>query len=563
MKHARRITGIAILLLCCALSIDGQTPAPQMPTGIPMPGVPTAVQPVNADAFSAIEGRVIAADTGAPLRGANVHISGSGSRTADINRTGRTDRAGRYRFDDVVPGPYMVFASRTGFVQMRAGQKHPLERVSPLSLPPSQTERLDFALPRGGVVAGRLTDQTGEPLAGIQMVTLRVAYSPHGERLGRGGQMSQSDDRGEFRVAGLSPGIYVLGAQYRSNEAGENLLTTYYPGTTNPHEAVRFRIGLSEQVRANFSMLEGRLVRISGHIRSSDGKPLQNARIRLRTDTAEFVQGGRIEEPSGEFEFAGIAPGEYFLDVSRGSMGGMPDFFKQTEFASMKLVVGTEDLTGLVITTGAGATVTGRVIYEGLAAAPVLPPKVWVRLEIVNGPPGMRPPASDENNGAIAQDGTFTMKGGYGTGLFRVYQPGWAVKSVILNGVDITDVPYDSSRGNIKDLEIVMTDKRPELIGTVTNALGKPANRYAVVVFPSNLPEGAVPGRFLRLLSPRADGTFRIDNLPSGGYLAAALEAVNQDAQWDPAFREAIRDRATAFHVSPGQITKLELTLIE
>jgi hypothetical protein len=309
-------------------------------------------------------------------------------------------------------------------------------------------------------------------------------------------------------------------------------------------------------------MREQMLVRVAGQIRTSDGTPLHNARITLRSDVL-FVKGDRIEDASGRFEFSGVAPGEYTLDVSRSGTAGMPDFFKQTEFASVKLAVGTEDVTGLVITTGPGGTVAGRVIYQRSTSAPVTPAQVWVRAEIVDGPPGMRPPASDQSNGAIAQDGTFTMKGGFGKMLFSVFQPGWSMKSVMHKGVDITDVPYDSSRGDIKDLEIVMTDLRQEVIGRVTDPLGKPAAQYAVVVFPINLPEGAVPGRFIRVLSPRPDGTFGINNLPSGDYLAAAFAAIYQDSQWDPGFREAITPRSTAFRLSPGETVTLELTLIE
>jgi large repetitive protein len=556
---------VAIPMIFVALGVAAaQTPAPQTPTRTTAPGIGQSATPENADAFSSIEGRVIAADTGTPLRGASVRISGTGARTAMINKTAVTDRQGRYRLDDVVPGPYMIFASRPGFVQMRAAQKHPLERVAMWTVPSSTTDRLDFALPRGGVIAGRLTDQNGEPLEGIRMITFRVIHQPHGDRLSRGTPMhSQTDDRGEFRVAGLSPGIYLLSAEIQSNETGHNLVTTYYPGTTDRHEAGRLKIGLSEQVNASFSMWEGRLVRISGQIRASDGTPLHNARLALRTHAEEFGRTGRVEDPSGQFEISGVAPGDYILDVSRSGPGGMPDFFKQAEFASIKLSVGTEDLTGLVITTGTGLTVAGRVIYEGAASPTAPPPRVFVRTEVLDGRPGMRPPASDETNGMIAQDSTFTIKGGYGKMLFNVFQPDWMMKSVMLNGIDITDVPYDSSRGNIKDLEIVITDKKQELIGTVTDALGKTAHRYAVVVFRSNLPEGAVPGRFIRLLSPQPDGMFRINNLPSGDYLAAAVETAEQDSQWDPAFREALKPRSTPFRLSPGQTTKIELALIE
>ncbi len=556
-----RLGAIPLIVVATGI-VAAQTSAPQLPTRTSEPGVGRLEQFDNTDRYSSLEGRVIAADTGVPLRWATVRINGSGRTTASINRTAVTDRQGQYRFDDVVPGAYMIFASRPGFVQMRARQKHPLERVQMWTVPSGATDRLDFALPRGGVISGRLTDESGEPLSGIRLMTLRVTHQPNGDRISPSTPMqSQSDDRGDFRVAGLSPGVYLLAAEFQANESGDDLVTTYYPGTTNRHEAGRFNIGLGEHVNVSFAMQERRLVRIAGHVRTSHGTSLQNARITLRSDEL-FVKGDRTDA-SGRFDFPGVAPGDYVLDISPSGPGGMPDFFKQAEFASIKLSVNTEDLTGLLVTTGVGLTVAGRVIYEGTSSAPVLPPRVSVRAEIVDGRPGMRPPASDETNGAIAKDGTFTMKGGYGRVLFSVFQPGWALKSVTLNGVDITDVPYESSRGNIKDLEILMTDKRQELIGTVVDAFGKPATRYAVMVFPRKLPEGAVPGRFIRLLSPQPDGMFRINNLPSGDYLAAAVETIYQDGQWNPELREAITPRATPFHLAPGQTQQLELSLIE
>ena len=106
---------------------------------------------------------------------------------------------------------------------------------------------------------------------------------------------------------------------------------------------------------------------------------------------------------------------------------------------------------------------TGRVIYERSTSDPVTAAKArctwncrWAARDAVA---GVRP-----KNGAIADDGTFTMKGGYGR-CSSAFSARLAVKSVTLNGVDITDVPYDASRGNIKDLEIVMTDKRQQLLG--------------------------------------------------------------------------------------------------
>ncbi len=66
----------------------------------------------------------------------------------------------------------------------------------------------------------------------------------------------------------------------------------------------------------------------------------------------------------------------------------------------------------------------------------------------------------------------------------------------MLDGVDITDVPYDTARGSTDRLEIVVTDQRQHVSGRVVDALGRPASRFVVITFPGDLKEGAVPGRF-------------------------------------------------------------------
>ena len=101
----------------------------------------------------------------------------------------------------------MISASRAGFVAMHAGQKRPNDRGTYWDVAPGQVQQLDFALPRGSVIFGRLTDDAGEPLAGIHVTILRVFYSGNGARLRPWTSMpytNGTDDRGEFRVAGLS-----------------------------------------------------------------------------------------------------------------------------------------------------------------------------------------------------------------------------------------------------------------------------------------------------------------------------------------------------------------------
>ncbi len=566
MSCVRRFAGIASLLLCGLVNAPAQTQAPQMPTTTSMPGMAPTVKTTPPDALSTLQGRVIVAETGRALHRARVRLSGTGNANAGLRRETLTNQDGRYRFDNLPPGRYMIHSSRAGFVGMQAGQKHPNDRTQFWNVSPGQVQQLDFALPRGSVVAGRLTDDAGEPLAGAQVTTLRVLYSSSGARLQPwyspfGGW---TDDRGAFRLAGLTPGTYVVAAQIQSDVSGESYATTYYPGTRNLSEAQRFHIGLSDEVTANFSMMMTRQVRVTGEVQSSRGEPLQGFRALLRTETSLGTKGAQVREGTGKFEFAGIAPGSYTLDVSTTG-DYMPDLRKPTEFASVPIEVGDEDISGLLITTGHGTTVGGRVSYDGTAARIATPrQRARVIASLLEGPSGLWPPSRDQNNGVIADDGTFTITGTYGKMLFRTTMPGWELRSVTLDGVDITDVPYDASRGGTNRLEIIVTDQRQALTGTVVDALGKPPSEFVVLAFPGNLKAGSVPGRYLGTSATYgSDGTFRLTNLPPGDYFAAALASVPENAHYDLEFHEALKARATPFQLSPGETAKLELSLIE
>ena len=122
-------------------------------------------------------------------------------------------------------------------------------RRAPVALTDGEAiEGVNFALPRGAVIAGRVTDEFGEPIASAQVQVQRHQYGPDGQRRAFMTGMATSDDRGEFRVFGLMPGEYVVNAGVRTvnmmpagapnpNDVNEGYPPTYYPGTINPAEA--------------------------------------------------------------------------------------------------------------------------------------------------------------------------------------------------------------------------------------------------------------------------------------------------------------------------------------
>src|SRR5437773_6473023 len=90
-----------------------------------VPGMPPRdpTQPAKTGTAT-LRGHVVAADTGQPLRKAQVRIVAPELRE---NRLTSTDVDGKYEFKEVVAGRYNVTASKGSFVQLQYGQLRPFE----------------------------------------------------------------------------------------------------------------------------------------------------------------------------------------------------------------------------------------------------------------------------------------------------------------------------------------------------------------------------------------------------------------------------------------------------
>ena len=586
----RALGSLGVGFLLCSITLSAQAPAP-LP-GASMPGLPgprpqaPAAGPVRDNApvptgTAKILGRVVSADTGNPLRRAQIQIFAMDQR---LMKTATSDAEGKYAFEDLPSGRYQINVSRNGYVNLSFGQQRPFEPGKPLVLVDGQTvEKIDFALPRGGVIAGRITDEVGEPLAGVTVRAMRYQYQPDGRRRlmqsgGMAGPFNMStDDLGQFRLFGLSPGSYVISATMSaganswtapgmtvgsgSNDGGDGFAPTYYPGTTSEAEAQAVTVSIGQEASAFFSMTPARLSRVSGVVRSSQGRPAADFSISLRArDTNSFGFGSMVGT-DGTFILRNIPPGEYSLEV-RPNMGrpgattGTPA--AESEFASVPISVAGQDITGLIITMGAGATISGRMIVENgtlqTAIVPGQPLHVFFSATEPSGYVGAMEP------GVVNSSGEFELKGVTGKGTFRA-SSALGIKSVTIEGRDITDTPYEIKAGaHVTGLEITLTKAQTTLSGRVQTGLGA-AKDYIVVTFPSNLREGDIPTRFIRTLRPDQEGKYQTKGLPAGDYFAIALEAIEQGQQWDPAFHDRVKPRATNFRLSEGQTLTLDLRL--
>src|SRR5262249_39598539 len=92
------------------------------------------------------------------------------------------------------------------------GQRRPLQAGTPLQLADGQQlKNIDFQLPRGSVLGGRILDEDGEPMAGVMVRVMRYQYLQGERRLTPAGTV-QTDDLGQYRVWGLMRGDYYISA---------------------------------------------------------------------------------------------------------------------------------------------------------------------------------------------------------------------------------------------------------------------------------------------------------------------------------------------------------------
>ena len=122
-----------------------------------------------------ITGRVVAADNGRPVKRARVFISAA---EMPGGRGMLTDDAGVFDFTELPGGRYTLTVSKTGFVSLSYGQRRPLQAGTPLQLAEDQQIKgIQFQLPRGSVIAGRVLDEDGDAMPGVMVRVMRYQYA--------------------------------------------------------------------------------------------------------------------------------------------------------------------------------------------------------------------------------------------------------------------------------------------------------------------------------------------------------------------------------------------------
>lgn len=525
-----------------------------------------------ATGTSTIRGRVLDATSGTPLRRAIVTVSSTVNR--DL-RSKATDADGRYSFDALPAGRYHVVANRSGYVSWSYGQTRSVGDGKPVVLADRQTlDRIDLALPRGGVISGRVLDEYGEPVPDVQVMAMRNQFTAAGRRPAGFGRAGSTNDIGEFRLFGLAPGDYVISTVIRgsfttgtgADDDRSGYAPTYYPGTTNVEEAQAVQVAAGETVTGlSMVMIPTRMARVSGVAVDAEGRPLPNGfvTLRFRGGQPNGAGGGQIRS-DGTFVVAGLAPGSYTLVANVPSVS-QPNQIPDMAVAS--IVVTGEDITGVRLEPRRAVTVSGRVVVNPPGAPGLRPQMLRFAPATIalSGEPDT-PATPVQMPAAVREDWTFSFKsypGVFAAGPLGL-PPGWMVRSIRWRGTDVTE-RLEVHTHDIADLEIEIGNRAPDLSGRVTNDRGEAATDYTAIVFPQDRDawDASPAAGHSAVARPDDQGQFRIRTLRPGAYYIAAVVEVENGQWFDREFLERLRGGATRIIVAEGDTKMIDLRLTE
>lgn len=538
------------------------------------PGVPTAGTPAGRTSDVArvvIRGTILAGDTGAPLRSATVTLL---LRDAVV-RVVSTDEEGRYLFDNLDSGRYLVMARRSGYLPWAYGQRDDglpgqvIEVNAGMRLP-----AIDIRLPRNSAILGRITDEFGAPVSLVRVQAWQARVVGGRRRLIAVGMPRETDDLGYYRLFGLGPGDYFLTAALKAadEDATSDVGTgsyapTFYPGTLNSVEASEISVALGQEAVADFPLVPSAAFLVTGAAVSRSGRPA-GGHVEL-VPRRDLVMGALMPgqftaplQPGGAFTIRRVPPGSYTLVVvTTGSV--QADGTRLTVPESGTRLVGVDRLdvaVGEVLVTP-GAVASGRITVDGVRPAVSAQ---GVRVTAV-------PVSPDEPESAIAippalvrSDWTFELRGLHGRRLLDVTNlpPGLGVVTIRAEGRDVGTAGIMSALAERLSVEINLTSRITEITGIAREGTGRAARDYVVVCVADDRVRQQDPlRRYQRLVRADRSGRYTVSGLPAGNYLIVAFEDVPASAIDDPPFLDRLRELARPITLTAGASKAVDLVV--
>jgi protocatechuate 3,4-dioxygenase beta subunit len=474
-----------------------------------------------------IQGTVVDLLTGRALSGVQVTLG----ETLTL-----TDGAGRFALQAVSASAAVPLSfAHSGYV-----------RTSVIADP--QNRNIVVGLTRAGAVSGRLTDERGDPLEGIQVQLYRRTFDEHGAEGVMEAFSARTNDRGEYRLYWVTPGTYYASAKLNDpqDSVGNSnapvryrYSNTYYPGVGDIADAVRLTVttgsdlngidwSLRSALRTEFS-ISGRV--IDSRTGQGGGSTITLAKLMAGGSNSAVLNA----DAEGMFTFKDVAPGKYWLGASSQQVQG-----EAGAAAQIEITVTNQNLEGVTLTMTPGTTISGRVTLEG-PFANIVSETVGVILQPLastSTPPFQR----------IQPDGTFmipsVLPGPYR--LVMSLPPDYFVREARMGPIDVLAQTLVVAEAAAGPLQIVISSNSGQLDGIVVDSRRQPLAGIEAVLIPDRQRD-----RKDLYLKTRTDaqGQFSLQAIPPGTYKLFAWERLEQYGYFDFSVVQQAETQATPVRV--------------
>lgn len=470
---------------------------------------------------------------GKPAQGILVSVSLI-ENTSPMRKPGSqatTDEGGRYKLTGLAPGRYAVRPIAPALTALDDADP----RIGkPVALLEGETvDGIDFKLGRGGVITGRVTDTSGQPVV-AERVTLTS--------IDRRGQkhpvylnvyfMYETDDRGIYRLFGLAPGRYLVsvgfdtsGGVVRIGTAAGYYSRTFHPDVTDESAATMIELAEGGEATGVDIVVNrsSKTYTASGRIIDGEtGRPVANIGYGYgnlpsgATSPSSFGWTSNRTDSKGEFRMEGVLPGRY---AAFAVPEGESDFYSDPA----PFEVTNSDVTGIEVKLRRGATISGDVVIEG-PDDPELSAKISrLTVQTLAMSAGMGMPRFSPSR--VAPDGTFRVSGlqpgAYSLRLGPMRVEEFAVVRVEREGMDVSRGIDVGPGEQIAGVRVVLAHGTGVIRGQVTFEGADPAKpifAYASLRSAAELDARSRPP--VRSPSTQVDarGRFLIERIPPGEY---------------------------------------------
>jgi len=504
-----------------------------------------------------LTGTVVNSVTGEPISRALVQINGMAQQSAF------TSGDGHFQFEGLNAGVVMFNVRKPGFFnenEVSPGRY----RGASVQVGPN-TEPVVVKLVPEAIVYGRVVDADGEPMenARIEARTISIVNGRKEPQQRRGGSTNED---GEFRIAGLTPGPYYIAVvpirnpnrlitdNAKGQEMGYHSIV-YWPNAPDAASAGQVELTPGQRVQLDFSLKREPVFRVSGTVTGTT--PGQSAAVQFMDASGESHGfGASVNPQTGKFEVRSVPAGTYLLRAGGGDARG-----QLSAEVPLTVAANVEDIH-LVLQPAISITVNVQTIFShptpqnaGLQQRPDFP------LVMVN----LRPAQAMRGGASSSFDGpqgnrTYAVRN-VNPGRYSVeFNPNgnWYVQSATCGTVDLLhDELVVMPGGQAQPIEIVLRDDTSRLSFSVSSD-GRDALANVLVVSQSSPMERAKS--IMVQLGNHSETS--MDNFAPGDYNVYAFDRVDGIEYANPEVMRKYSSQAAHVTLTPNGKASVNLTLI-